>query len=127
MAATALPAVAAQIANSRRSADLEWRKSPALRRQLFYGRLTTGRDAAQEVRLFGLGDFLRGRMLAEMRSINQGQRSLDRRVLSVEGVLSLAGCCATHDEARRRIGVRRYGRVTRRIGVRRYDSHIETA
>jgi ATP-binding cassette subfamily B protein len=89
VAGTAVPAVAAQVTLSRRRARLEWRKSPALRRHMFYSRLLSDRDAAQEVRLFGLGDFLRNRMLTELRLVNRGQRALDRRTLSVEGSLSL--------------------------------------
>lgn len=88
-AATAVPAVAAQITNSRRRADHEWQTSPAIRRQMFYARLLSDRDAAKEVRLFGLGDFLRGRMLAEISEINRGQRKLDLRIFSIEGVLSV--------------------------------------
>ncbi|MBV9448276.1 MAG: ABC transporter ATP-binding protein [Streptosporangiaceae bacterium] len=88
-AATAVPAVAAQITNSRRRADHEWQASPAARRQMFYARLLSDRDAAKEVRLFGLGDFLRNRMLSEISEINRGQRKLDMRIFSIEGVLSL--------------------------------------
>ncbi len=89
VAVSAVPAIAAQISNGRRSARLEWQRSPAVRRQLFYGRLLSDRDGAKEVRLFGLGSFLRGRMLSEVRSVNAGQRALDLRVLTIEGSLSL--------------------------------------
>ena len=89
VAGTAVPAITAQMANSRRRADLEWQKSPATRKQLFYGRLLSDRDAAKEVRLFGLGDFLLGRMLAELRSVNRGQRALDLRIFLIEGSLSV--------------------------------------
>ncbi|HEV2376782.1 MAG TPA: ABC transporter ATP-binding protein, partial [Streptosporangiaceae bacterium] len=89
VAATAVPAITAQITNSRRRADHEWHASPAARRQMFYARLLSDRDAAKEVRLFGLGDFLRGRMLAEITEINRGQRRLDLRIFSIEGMLSL--------------------------------------
>jgi ATP-binding cassette subfamily B protein len=51
--------------------------------------LPTYQTTAKEIRLFGLGNFLRGRMLTEMRSIQRGQRALDRRLLRVEGILSL--------------------------------------
>ncbi len=89
VAGSAVPAVAAQISNGRRRARLQWRNSPRQRRQIFYSRLLSDRDAAKEVRLFGLGGFLRGRMLAELRSVNAGQRVLDLRVLTIEGSLSL--------------------------------------
>jgi ATP-binding cassette, subfamily B, bacterial len=89
VAFSAVPAIAAQISNGRRRARLEWQRSPAVRRQLFYGRLLSDRDGAKEVRLFGLGNFLRGRMLSELRSVNAGQRVLDLRILVIEGSLSL--------------------------------------
>jgi ATP-binding cassette subfamily B protein len=92
---TVVPAVVAQISNARQRVGLEWRKSPSMRRQLFYSQLMCDRDAAKEVRLFGLGDFLRGRMLAEVRSVNRGQRVLDLRILTLEGSLSLAGAIIT--------------------------------
>ena len=43
------------------------------------------------MRLFGAGGFLRGRMLAELRSINADQRKLDRRTLGTQGSLTLLG------------------------------------
>jgi ATP-binding cassette subfamily B protein len=89
VAASAVPAVWAQLGNSGRQAGLAWRVSPAARRQSFYARLLTDQAAAKEIRLFGLGDFLRGRMLTEMRSIQRGQRALDRRIVRVEGLLSV--------------------------------------
>jgi ATP-binding cassette subfamily B protein len=92
---TAVPALVAQVANSRRSASLEWQKSPMARRQMFYSRLLTGPAAAMEIRLFGIGDFIRDRMLAELRAINDGHRSLDRRILSAEGSLALLGSVIT--------------------------------
>lgn len=95
VACSAVPAIAAQISNGRRRARLEWQRSPAVRRQLFYGRLLSDRDGAKEVRLFGLGSFLRGRMLSEMRSVNAGQRVLDLRVLAIEGSLSLLTAAIT--------------------------------
>ncbi len=89
VAATAVPAVWAQLRNSGRQADLAWRASPIARRQMFYARLLTDQAAAKEIRLFGLGDFLRERMLTDMRSVQSGQRALDRRLVRVEGLLSL--------------------------------------
>jgi ATP-binding cassette, subfamily B, bacterial len=95
VAGSAVPAIAAQISNGRRRARLQWVSSPAQRRQMFYGRLLSDRDGAKEVRLFGLGDFLRGRMLSELRSVNAGQRVLALRVLAIEGSLSLLTAAIT--------------------------------
>jgi ATP-binding cassette subfamily B protein len=68
-----------------------WGISSNTRRQLFYGSLLTSPDAAKEVRLFGLGDFLRGRMLTELGTVNEAERDLDRRTLHSQGLLSLLG------------------------------------
>ncbi len=89
VAGMAVPAVAAQAANSRKRADQEWQRTPVVRRQMFYGQLLANARAAKEVRLFGLGDFLRDRMLGEQRSVNRVQQALDRRICSVEGALAL--------------------------------------
>jgi ATP-binding cassette, subfamily B, bacterial len=89
VAASAVPSLWAQLRNSSRQADLAWEISPNVRRQMFYARLLTDRAAAKEIRLFGLGDFLRGRMLTEMRSVQRRERTLDLRLLRVEGLLSL--------------------------------------
>jgi ATP-binding cassette, subfamily B, bacterial len=95
VAGTVVPAVAAQASNSKKKASLEWRKSPAMRRQVFYSQLMSGHEAAMEVRLYGLGDFFRDRMMAELSSVNREQRSLDRQVLSAETGLALLGAVIT--------------------------------
>jgi ATP-binding cassette subfamily B protein len=89
VAGMSAPAVAAQVVNSRKSAGLQWLSSPIVRRQAFYAQLLTGARAAKEIRLFGLGDYLHGRMRADLRALNRAQRALDRRVCSIEGLLAL--------------------------------------
>jgi ATP-binding cassette, subfamily B, bacterial len=84
-----IPAITAQISNSRKRVETDWRRSPSARKKAFYGRLLTDGNAAKEVRTFGLGGFLHGRMLAELSSVDQGQRAMDRRIFSVEGALAL--------------------------------------
>jgi ATP-binding cassette subfamily B protein len=93
--ATTGAAVAAQFALSRRGADLQWRLSPASRRQMFYSQLQTDTYAAKELRLFGLASFLRERMLTEIRGINREQRLLDRRTFLTQAGLSLLGSAVT--------------------------------
>jgi ATP-binding cassette subfamily B protein len=95
VACSAVPAIGLQISNGRHRARLQWTSSPAQRRQLFYGRLLSDQNGAKEARLFGLGDFLRGRMLSELRSVNEAQRVLDLRVLVIEGSLSLLTAAIT--------------------------------
>lgn len=81
----------AQLALSRRGAQLQWRLSPASRRQMFYSQLQTDVYAAKELRLFGLTGFLRERMLGEIRGINRQQRLLDRRAFATQSWLALIG------------------------------------
>ncbi|MBB6349652.1 ATP-binding cassette subfamily B protein [Nonomuraea muscovyensis] len=87
----ALPSVRIQLVLSRQRAEVMWDITPAMRRQIFYGDLLTRPEAAKEVRLFGLGDHLRGRMLDEVRGINRAERDLDRRTLRSQGVMALLG------------------------------------
>lgn len=89
VAATAVPALTADLMMSRRRAEFQWQATPAARRQIFYGRLQTDVTAAKELRLFGLGDFLHGRMMREMRSIHRAERRLDLRVFWTQGGLGL--------------------------------------
>lgn len=87
--ATSIPAIAVQIHMSRRRAAAEWLTSGAKRREFHYGQLLGDSRAAKEVRLFGLGDFLRDRMLSQTRAANKYKRSIDLRTLWIEGSLEL--------------------------------------
>ncbi len=86
---TSIPALIAQVFMSQRRAGVEWLTTPAKRRELHYGNLLSEGRAAKEVRLFGLGDFLRGRMLGETRSANRQRRAADVRTLRVQGSLEV--------------------------------------
>ncbi|TMR10055.1 ABC transporter ATP-binding protein [Nonomuraea turkmeniaca] len=86
-----VPALAAQIALARRRAKLMMELAPVHRREIFYSHLLSNVQAAKEVRLFGLGTFMRARMLAERRTTDQAQRALDRRNLLIESGLELLG------------------------------------
>lgn len=89
--AGAVPALIAELALSHRRAALLRDTSPAARRELFYAGLLSDLQAAKEVRLFGIGAFLRGRMLTELRTINAATRRLERReVLAQTGLALLA-------------------------------------
>ncbi|MGW4638675.1 ABC transporter ATP-binding protein [Sphaerisporangium sp. NPDC004334] len=90
----ALPTLIAELSLSRRRAQVMWQISPIERRELFYGRLLTDVQAAKEIRLFGLGVFLQGRMRAERIRANAEHRRLDRRELVTQSALSLAGAVA---------------------------------
>ncbi|NUW44345.1 ABC transporter ATP-binding protein [Nonomuraea rhodomycinica] len=83
-----VPMLIAEIALARRRAALMWGLEPAQRREFFYGQLLSDAEAAKEVRLFGLGAFLRDRMLSERRQADVQRRRLDRRELLVQSVLA---------------------------------------
>ncbi|MGK5552104.1 ABC transporter ATP-binding protein [Actinomadura kijaniata] len=89
--AAAGPALLIELRLSRRRAAMLWRIGPAERREIFYGQLLASADAAKEIRLLGLGGFLRGRMLAELRVSDDARRRMDRRELVMQGLLSALG------------------------------------
>ncbi|WP_433189738.1 ABC transporter ATP-binding protein [Actinoallomurus sp. CA-150999] len=89
--AAAAPAMIAHLTLSRRRAGLLWRTSPGMRRKIFYQMLLTDLQAAKEVRLFGLGSFLHGRMLTELRAANDAEDRLERGVVRVQVFLAALG------------------------------------
>jgi ATP-binding cassette subfamily B protein len=95
--AAAVPALLAELALSRQRAGMLWRISPTDRREIFYSMLLTTVEAAKEIRLFGTGRFLRGRVRHERQTANAARRGMDRRELFTQaglGVLS-AGVAGT--------------------------------
>ncbi|MCA2188537.1 ABC transporter ATP-binding protein [Nonomuraea cavernae] len=87
--AGAVPMAVAEFLLSRRRAQMFWQIGPMQRREIFFGSLLANVDAAKEVRLFGIGDYLRGRMRAERLSSNAAQRRTTRRELLTQGGLGL--------------------------------------
>jgi ATP-binding cassette, subfamily B, bacterial len=85
----AAPALLAELVLSRRRAAMLWRIGPVERRELFYAELLSSVRAAKELRLFGIGAFLRGRMLDELRLANDAKRQADRRELGTQAVMGL--------------------------------------
>jgi ATP-binding cassette, subfamily B, bacterial len=79
-----VPALIAQILLSKKHVNMMVTMSPTVRRQIFYGRLITDLLAVKEIRLFGLGDFFKLRLLAELYDVQAGERSIDRRILRVQ-------------------------------------------
>jgi ATP-binding cassette, subfamily B, bacterial len=86
--AAAIPAVFAERAVARRRMAMITGTSHAQRRQLFYSSLLSELPAAKEIRLFDLGRFFRGRMLAELRAVQQAGQQVDRRALVTDSVLA---------------------------------------
>ncbi|WP_169729397.1 ABC transporter ATP-binding protein [Thermoactinospora rubra] len=87
----AVPALLAELALSRRRAAMVARTGQAERREMFYSGLLTSAQAAKELRLFGAGPYLWRRMAAEIRTINDAHRRIDRRQLAAQGGLAVLG------------------------------------
>jgi ATP-binding cassette subfamily B protein len=87
--AAGIPVLFAEMALSRRRARLHWSVGPTERREFFYMQLMSTVAAAKEVRLFGIGDLLRGRMLDNRRKVNAEKRALDARETRVQSGLGL--------------------------------------
>ncbi|MFI6741103.1 ABC transporter ATP-binding protein [Nonomuraea sp. NPDC050451] len=85
----AIPALWVQLRLSRKRVGVMWRIGPVERREMFYGQLLSTVNAAKEIRLLGLGPFLRGRMIKELRTANDARRRLERRELLYQSGLSL--------------------------------------
>ncbi len=85
----AVPTLVAELLLARRRARMLWAVGPTERREFFYRELMSSVEAAKEIRLFGLGDFLRERMMTDRRSANAEYRAVDRRELLVQGGLGL--------------------------------------
>ncbi|WP_426505660.1 ABC transporter ATP-binding protein [Dactylosporangium sp. McL0621] len=77
----ALPMLRVHLSLNREQAAMLWRTGHAQRRHMFFARLLTTPGVAQEVRLFGLGDFFRDRMRTELTAVNDEYRRLGRRQL----------------------------------------------
>jgi ATP-binding cassette, subfamily B, bacterial len=84
----AIPALGAEIVLSLRRASMEWGAEQFNRREIFYSQLLIETSAATEIRLFGTGAFLRGRMLAERRRANTAHSQMDVREVRVQGGLT---------------------------------------
>ena len=107
-----VPALIAQYRLSRRRAELALRLEPMDRRRDFYARLLGDVEAAKEVRLFGIGGFLRGRMTGELRAANAANRSMDRRELAVEAALATLGALVAAGGLVWAVGAARSGALT---------------
>ncbi len=85
----ALPALVAELYLARRRASTEWNIEKYYRREFFYIQLLTGVAAATEIRLFGIGAFLRARMIGERLSADAAIRRMDLRELRTQAGLTV--------------------------------------
>lgn len=84
---SAAPALWAEINLGRAREAVNWRISPMERREFFYADLLTSIPAAKELRLFGLTDLFRRRMLGELAGADSQRRRLDGREMRVQAAL----------------------------------------
>ncbi|MEU0009403.1 ABC transporter ATP-binding protein [Streptomyces sp. NPDC006314] len=89
--ASMVPTVLMELTLSSRRAEVLHRIAPLQRRELFYRDVISNFRAAKEIRLYGTGDFFRGRMLQDRRLSDSFQRDLARRALRAGGFLGLTG------------------------------------
>ncbi|GAA3204379.1 ABC transporter ATP-binding protein [Nonomuraea roseoviolacea subsp. carminata] len=82
-----LPAFAGEYLISRQRANTFWKTSSAQRRELFYSGLLASVDAAKEIRILGIGAYLRAKMLDERRLADAARRRVDRRETLVQTTL----------------------------------------
>ncbi|WP_222853772.1 ABC transporter ATP-binding protein [Fodinicola acaciae] len=85
--AAAAPALLVELRLARQRTDMMLALTPIQRRELFYATLLGAAPAAKEIRLFGIGAFLRERMIAEVRRGNATRHQMDRRELVRHGAL----------------------------------------
>jgi ATP-binding cassette subfamily B protein len=85
----AVPTLIAELALSRRRGAMLWEIGPAERKEFLYSDLLTTVNAAKEIRLYGLSDFLRSRMLLERRTADAARRAMDLRETGTQGGLAL--------------------------------------
>jgi ATP-binding cassette, subfamily B, bacterial len=88
--AAAVPAIYLERGAARRLAAILRGITHAQRRQMFYADLLSDIQAAKEIRLFRLGGFFRGRMIAELIVAQRESQRGDRRVLTVSVILALS-------------------------------------
>ncbi|MBD3145854.1 ABC transporter ATP-binding protein [Microbispora bryophytorum] len=88
VAAAAVPELIVQLRLGRRRAFLRLEMAPAERRRMFYQTLMLDHQAAKEIRLFGIGGFLRGRMLGELAAEQRAERRMDLTAVRHNGALT---------------------------------------
>lgn len=89
--AAVIPSVVIGVRLSARRAAAEMELSPGRRRAFSYSMMQTDMRAAKEIRLFGLGDYLRRQMIDVLRSVTGTERLRDRTVLRWQVLLQTSG------------------------------------
>jgi ATP-binding cassette subfamily B protein len=87
--ASAVPILFAQLALSRRYVRTLATMSARSRRQYLFASLSSDARAVKEIRLLGLDNFFKHRMLLELVASNEAQQEMDRHQMRVQSLLSL--------------------------------------
>ncbi|MFI7415839.1 ABC transporter ATP-binding protein [Nonomuraea sp. NPDC049684] len=85
VAVAALPLLRVHLRLGREQAEVMRSTGHGQRREMFFARLLSMPHAAKEIRLFGLGDFFRDRMLTELRAVDAERRRVAVRQLRGQG------------------------------------------
>ncbi|MGA7088936.1 MAG: ABC transporter ATP-binding protein [Candidatus Dormiibacterota bacterium] len=83
VAGSALPGLRAELSLTKLRLTAQWTANRHNRRRFFYTMLQSDVQAAKEIRMFGFGDFLHGRMQGELRAMNRAEAGVDRRQLLI--------------------------------------------
>ncbi len=89
MIVSAAPVFFAQLSLSRRFARMLGTMSASTRRQFQLSSISSDVRAVKEIRLLGLVDFFKKRVLTEIASANAAQQDMDRRQLQVQSLLAV--------------------------------------
>jgi ATP-binding cassette, subfamily B, bacterial len=95
MLAVVVPSVLAQRTLARRQADTFTEAAPHHRNRYVFSQLITGRYGAKESRVFGLKDFLLGRMLESQRKVSELEIRAVRASVLTENLIAIAIGCVT--------------------------------
>ena len=87
----AIPSLLAQARLARRAAHANRGTMPSIRKSMVIRSMLTEPRAAKEVRLFGLGDLFRNRMIADLDDVNTREYRVTRKVGLSQAQLSAVG------------------------------------
>ncbi|HEX6871694.1 MAG TPA: ABC transporter ATP-binding protein, partial [Micromonosporaceae bacterium] len=90
-----VPALYMEVRLSRSRAAMMFAISPVERREIFYAELLTTLTAAKELRLLGLSELFRRRMLTELATADGHRRRLDAREMRTQLALGVAAAALT--------------------------------
>ena len=111
--AIAIPSFLAQVRQAKRAARANSQTMPSVRKSSLFRSMLTEPRAAKEIRLFGLGDLFRDRMLADLDDVNAREYRATRkigisqvRLTAIAGLVVACGAAiVAHQAGRRQITI----------------------